>query len=340
MAYTDAFTDTNGTELSAHNSNWVDAGNSNNIEIQSNVATATVASSFHGYYYNQSFNSKHYAQGVCGGGGGSATGPGIRMAAGPDYYYCFHFPTSNVYNGEVDDGSPTDWDGGLTSPTNGSTLRLEVDSSTETTIYYKVNGSTTETYTSKSTLTGGRGGVVAYSENAITPTTIDDWEGGDIGVTELSASASEAVTVADTGIADVSDPQVSTPSQAVTVADSPSVSVQPTATPQVSASEAVSVADTPAVSLPDALKASAAEAVTVADTPAVSLPDALAVSSSDAVTVADSGSAAVTDIEDVNASASEAITVADSPIVSVEQLAEALFVRVTPSANYVQIVTP
>src|SRR3990172_5209024 len=109
MAYTDTFTGTNGTELSAYNANWVDAGDGVNMQINNNTVETT-GGAFHGYYYNQTFASKHYGKLTIKGG--RFIGPAIRMAAGANYYYCFGSVSSNSYPGQVVAGSATDWDSG------------------------------------------------------------------------------------------------------------------------------------------------------------------------------------------------------------------------------------
>ncbi len=190
MAYTDAFTGTSGTNLETYNATWVNIdGGAGSFKIQSNQAQAQVLSDSQGYLYNQTFASKHYAQAKVVDVAGA--GPGIRMATGPNYYYCSPFAGDKVYNGEVVAGSATDWDAGLTVPAANTVCRLEVDSTTETTIIYKEGGVTKQTYTSKSSLSGGRAGLCAYSSGGL----LDNWEGGDTAAAGISASLSGTGTL-------------------------------------------------------------------------------------------------------------------------------------------------
>src|SRR3989344_5501323 len=162
--YTDSFTDTDATNLETHNSNWVLVdGSAGDWKIYSNEARNINAADFSAYYYNQAFNSKHYSQLENAGSTNIAygAGPAIRVQAGANYFYCFIFDSA-VYNGEVINGSATDWDGGQAAPNESDVMRIEVDATTETTILYKVNGATIQTYTGKSNLSGGRAGVASY----------------------------------------------------------------------------------------------------------------------------------------------------------------------------------
>ena len=177
MAFTDSFTNTNGTDLPVHDAAWTDAGDANVLEIQGNeVKGATSGGIFAAYYYNQTFATKHYAKLRI-----TATrfiGPGIRMATGQNYYYCFGAIADTTYPGEVIAGSATDWDAGQAAVNDNDVLELHVDAAVEGTVYYKVNGATIATYTGKTALTGGRAGIAGY---LLANPTGDDWEGGDVG---------------------------------------------------------------------------------------------------------------------------------------------------------------
>ena len=183
MAFTDAFTDTNGVDLEVHNTTWVKGTGSGVNEIQSNAMCGldgdTTSNSFH--YWNDTFAASHYSQAVVAAGGLQAIGPCIRaQAAAQSFYYCYLYaPSAAVFPGECVGGTGTDWDSGQAEALVGDTFGLFVDASTTTTIYYKKNAATIATYTSKSALSGGKAGVARYQgSNA---TRIDDWEGGDVG---------------------------------------------------------------------------------------------------------------------------------------------------------------
>lgn len=186
---TDAFTDTDGTELSSHDSNWVkeSTGSSANVETRNNQAQTDgleISSISTAYYYNQTFAAAHYAKvTLITQGLGGAAGPGVRFqASAHSFFYCFFNEDGNVYNGEVVTGSYTDWDGGQsTVPGANDTYSLEVDGSTTTTIYYKVNGSTVATYTGKNALTAGFPGICYFlTFGSGDGFRLDDWEGADV----------------------------------------------------------------------------------------------------------------------------------------------------------------
>lgn len=179
MAYTDTFTNTNGTYLESHNANWVSVTGGNDYDIQGNGTRCVNSQS--AYYYNQTFASAHYSKATRGTG--VEGGPYVRVQSGAhSAYYCLYGAgDAKVYNGEVVSGSYSDWDSGVSGHSSGNVVELSIDSSTTTTVYYKVNGSTVATYTSKSALTGGRPGIGSYNGESAA-SCWDNWEGGDVGV--------------------------------------------------------------------------------------------------------------------------------------------------------------
>lgn len=170
MAYTEPFTYTNGLALEVANVIWVDVDAIADQTINTNRLEGSGSPG--GYYYNNTFASKHYAQAVYISG--QYNGPAIRVAASSNYYYCFA-GTGNTFPGEDIAGSLTDWNAGEAALAANDVYGLFVDSATEGTVYYKVNGSTVRTFTGKTALTGGRGGVACYGGGII-----DTWEGGDV----------------------------------------------------------------------------------------------------------------------------------------------------------------
>ena len=177
--YTDSFTGVDGTDLPDHDAAWTDAGDARPFEIQSNEVTrVTPGGNFSAAFYNQTFNSKHYAKLKITAA--RFIGPGIRMATGKNYYYCngaitgFGFKT---YPGQYVAGTATDWDAGQALVGDNSVLELRVDATTEGTIYYYDDGVLVATYTGKTALTGGRPGITCYG---VDDPTGDDWEGGDV----------------------------------------------------------------------------------------------------------------------------------------------------------------
>jgi len=173
MAYTDAFTDSSGTSLPSHDATWTNIGDSN-LSITSNQAGPSAGGACSDLW-DDTFATAHYAQAVHKSG--NYAGPAIRMAASSDFFYCFASQGDNSYPGESIAGSLSDWDSGQASVSADDVVRIEVDPSTSTTIHYKVNGSTVQTYTGKNNLSGGQGGLAAYGDGA---GYVDDWEAGDV----------------------------------------------------------------------------------------------------------------------------------------------------------------
>lgn len=177
--YTDNFTGVDGTELHTYNAIWVDAGDAHNILIQSNGIRTISGAGFHAYLYNNTFSDKHYAKLAIGSN--RFIGPGVRVASGQNYFYCFASTYTLSYPGQVVAGTPTDFDSGQAQVNVNDVVELAIDASVGTTIYYKVNGSVVQTYTGKSALTGGQGGITGYDGGESPYCTGDTWEGGDVG---------------------------------------------------------------------------------------------------------------------------------------------------------------
>ena len=181
MAFTDAFTDTNGTALENHGTKWVNVqGGADSADIQTNQYN-TFAGGVAVYRYNDTFAAAQYAKATLKNSTGS---PGVAVRAQSGAASCYYSiqdgGAGKVFNGELIAGSATDWDSGLTIASTNDVIELASDSGTTTTFYYKVNGSTIATYTGKSALSGGQGGVSGAGSGG----RLDDWEGGDVtGVT-------------------------------------------------------------------------------------------------------------------------------------------------------------
>lgn len=179
--YTDAFTGTNDTALTTHNAAWVQGTSSGVMEIQSNGCAGNADASDGFYYYNQTFAAAHYSQCVLAAAGTESIGVVVRaQTAAKSCYYAGCWASGGLlFAGETIAGTDTDWDSGQVDPNVGQSFGLYIDETTTTTVYYKVNGATIATYTSKSALTGGKAGVWRFQGS--TGTRIDDWEGGDVG---------------------------------------------------------------------------------------------------------------------------------------------------------------
>lgn len=228
MAYTYDFTATNGTYLeNIDPTPWVNIHNAYGAEVQSNQLAPVGYGGFSAYYYDATFASAHYTKikfTAEASSSGDYVGVIVRGAAGGDYYYSIRGGASaKVYNGESVDGTPTDWDSGLSGCSINDVFGLYIDASTTTTVYYKVNDATVETYTSKDALSGGRAGVCTNSSGASRTARADDWEGGDVSST-LIIDKSDSITVTDTptmgGV-----PNIST-TDTINVTDTPTVQLE------------------------------------------------------------------------------------------------------------------
>jgi hypothetical protein len=133
-------------------------------------------------YYNGSATSTHYAKCVIATDQDNICGPAVRVQSGANSFYFARWIgyTGKVWAGECIAGSGSDWDTGQTFA-EGDEIGLEIDATTSTTIYLKRNGSTVATYTSKSTLTGGKPGISAYvdtNNTGVTSLEVGDVAGG------------------------------------------------------------------------------------------------------------------------------------------------------------------
>jgi len=180
MAYTDNFSGSNGDTLPTYSGNWSNIGDSD-MEIQSNQASPSAGGACSDMYNAGTFAAAHYAQAKIVSG--DYVGPAIRMASTSNFFYCFASTASNSFPGESIAGSLTDWDSGQATLNANDVARLEADPVTPTTIYYKVNVSTIQTYTGKNALSGGKAGVAAYGSGS---GVLDDWEAGDVAVASAS----------------------------------------------------------------------------------------------------------------------------------------------------------
>jgi hypothetical protein len=179
MAYTDAFTNSDGVSLASHNANWVVPTGGSGLEIHANSASAITGSTHSANYYNQTFADKHYSKVLMLSSGVFAiAGPAIRIQSGANSFYYAYIDagTGTVYAGECISGTGTDWDAGQSGFSLTDEIELAIDATTSTTVHLKKNGTIVQTYTGKSALSGGRAGVAAYFTNS----GIDSWEGGDV----------------------------------------------------------------------------------------------------------------------------------------------------------------
>ena len=163
---TDAFTDTNGVQLTAHGTAWTSLTGTNTPDIQSN-ALAPDAVDADQFCYNNSITpgADQYAQIKATGDfvTGFSIGPAIRLSTSAiTGYFIFH--QSNMWElWKVVNDSYTKLGTASRSLTANDVLRLEATGTTTTTIVFKVNGSTITTVAdSSSPITSGRVGAATF----------------------------------------------------------------------------------------------------------------------------------------------------------------------------------
>jgi len=175
---TDAFTNTDGTALTAHSASWLAPTGNDGMKIQGNSAVGIGADEMNANYYNITFAEAHYSKGVLHASINGAAGVSVRVQSGANSFYYAIYDSGTVFAGQCITGSLTDWDAGQGGFSAGDEIELSIDPAVTTTVYLKKNGSTVQTYTSKSALSGGRSGPAGYSTGGTAG--LDSWEGGDV----------------------------------------------------------------------------------------------------------------------------------------------------------------
>lgn len=173
----DAFTDTDGVRLFAHNASWTAERNSNNAQIFSNKlrgATENAGLTTIYRWAGDTFSNDQYAQGVVAQVGMGYQGVVVRWAAGSqDGYYSLSQNADRAIVRTIagSDHALTFDAGALVA---NDLQRLEMSGNV---ISLKVNGSTIQS-TTDNTFTSGYAGLTFF-DNATT-TEMDDWEGGNL----------------------------------------------------------------------------------------------------------------------------------------------------------------
>lgn len=175
---TDDFTNTNGTALETHDSNWI--YDSTRYEISSNNVVMDSSQSDRFAAYNDTFDGDHYSELVVAASGGDYIGVGTRIQDA-DSGYGFYGNTGATYLVELDNAA---WNylGGTTGAAAISVndvMRLTSEGTTHTPT---IDGSTTGTpgAGTDATFTGGLPGLffsAAYNTNSRG----NDWVGLDVG---------------------------------------------------------------------------------------------------------------------------------------------------------------
>ncbi|MCB9135150.1 MAG: hypothetical protein H6636_06975 [Anaerolineales bacterium] len=173
---TDAFTGSDGTELTTYSGNWT--LNSGNFVINTNALAPYASVTEDGAHWNaDTFADDQYAQIVLAAETSShASGVAVRCHASAATYYGWYDDTTSCYMFKMMGGTWTQLGAALGSETVGNTIKLEVVGTTLT--YYR-NGSSRATRTD-SAISAGYAGVSGYGSS--NSSRVDDWEGGNVGV--------------------------------------------------------------------------------------------------------------------------------------------------------------
>ena len=187
----DAFTDSEGTTLPNHNANWV--ANTGTMAIYSNAADALRDFAYvraFAHWEGDVFDNDQYAQATMTScySYDNTTGVAVRMDATAETGYYAWCRTNNtcrifktVKGSQIQVG--TTYTG--TVP-NGTLMRLEVEG---TTLRLLIGGSTVIS-TTDSAIASGYAGVHGRCYEAGSPSSIDDWQAGN-----LSAAARSRIIV-------------------------------------------------------------------------------------------------------------------------------------------------
>ena len=176
----DSFTNTDGTQLTTHNSSWSIA-ETGNFDIQSNALAGDAGQEQGAFWNADTFDDDHIA--TCDAAaetGGAFMGLAVRVAtSGTDRtYYGAYWNTNQCYLFEMVTGSWTQLGSTLTGndvPDNPEAVEWEASG---TTLTFRLEGSDVTTRTD-STLTSGAAGVCASTDSS--NARIDNWTGDDVG---------------------------------------------------------------------------------------------------------------------------------------------------------------
>lgn len=202
MAYTDAFTGTNGNRLGTYDStNWTDLQGT--LQILSNKVVSA-EDVFAVSRRNGTYAADQYCQAVLTQTPGfdGLVGPMTRIPAGTGSGnasgYALHFRKDQVFFGRMDAGSYTNFVQTTATTTSGDTWRIESVGNTHKVYVNGVQEAVIGTITDSTYPTGSCGICGLYNQN---DTQLDAWEGGDIssGVTGTLASTLGNTTLAAAG---------------------------------------------------------------------------------------------------------------------------------------------
>ena len=173
---TDVFTNSNGTVLPTHNSNWYNAVTNAGMEIQSNQVEPLHNDEHASGNTGCSWSNNQYAEIITVDSGANGTiGAAVRVGgAGNGDYYGYYIGQTTIHQLFImNGGSWTELASDLSPPADGSVIRLEISG---TSLQGKDDGVNTLSATNSTHTTGDPGIAAFAAANNIG----DNWEGGDL----------------------------------------------------------------------------------------------------------------------------------------------------------------
>ena len=175
---TDAFTNSNGTSLTAHSGSWT--AHTGAFVINSNQLASNAASSDTLAFWNaDTFDNDQYAQAtVTALSSPTQMGLAVRIAnVGTKTFYGIAWDDVNLYFFKYVDGAGELFDQSA-APSVGDVMRIEAEG---TTIRVLKNGSASgaPSPVTDTSIASGPAGITGY--NNATSNRIDNWEGGNLG---------------------------------------------------------------------------------------------------------------------------------------------------------------
>ena len=175
----DSFTDTNGTELNAHDANWTNL--TGTAQIQSNEATGNTNADGARYYYSGTWQDDQYSEAPIddteGSGLGGTGGVAVRLQTGADSGYTAEVggTTATRYMSRYDAGEYTNLGSASVTYDAADILRLEITGSS----WEMFLGGVSEDSGTDATYSSGNVGVSFFDDEG--GGNLHSWEGGDLG---------------------------------------------------------------------------------------------------------------------------------------------------------------
>lgn len=193
----DAFTNSNGTNLSTHNSLWVQLGGGTAWTIQSNQARVPIDFARRFAYWNETWANDQWARATASNRGTYSQGPAVRIqTSGVNgvEWLAELWNGSGIYLTVVVGGSGTDIDEYLSGASAGVILELQAEGTT----FRGYTGSTPveRTNATDSTYSSGKGGMAGYNDAASSGVYLDNWAGDDLssGPVEVGLAGAQPVS--------------------------------------------------------------------------------------------------------------------------------------------------